>query len=62
MHNFMAFVLESTGASSSDGIEGVGRRRRDAVRILSSLAINRREIRDLVNLGGGESGIWAMEQ
>ena len=44
------------------GIEDVWRRRRDAVRISSSLENNGRESRDMVNLGAGALGIWAMEK
>jgi hypothetical protein len=50
MHKLMAFVVESTRESSSDGIEGVGRRRMEDVHISSSLKNNGRESRDIGSL------------
>ena len=55
MHALIASVIEVTRESSSAGIDGVERRRRDDERASIDLENNRSESCDMVNFGGATS-------
>jgi len=62
MHALIASVIEATTESSSAGIDGVERRRREDERASIDLENNGSESCDMVNFGGATSGSWDMRK